>query len=170
MKWTLGTTTVVLLLAFMACPRAAWAADPVEVFVDGRDPAFLVVQGVAPDTAAQARREMAGYAALEGVSLVAWSAFVQNAQALIGPHIVKNEYAGAALVPSVVALIKTYPGRAFAVTWNGGLAVSFQDYQYAVRTYRDFTTDAQVYERSRPRDPGADPVNPQNHLATLLNR
>ena len=161
---------VVALGVLVAISNAAWAADPVQVFVDARDPAFMVVQGVAEGAADQARREMAGYATLEGVSLVAWNTFRQNAQALIAPHIVKNEYAGTSIVPGVVALLKTYPGRSFAVTWNGGLAVAFQDYQHAVSSYRKFSENAQAYEQSRPVEPAADPLNPQKHLAALLGR
>jgi hypothetical protein len=150
--------------------RAALAADPTEVFIDARDPAFLVVQGVAADTPAEALREMTGYATLEGVSLVGWEAFRQNAQELIGPHIVKDEYPGSALVPSVVALVKTYPGRSFAVTWNGGLAVSFQDFQYAVESRKAFNDDADAYERNRAQALNDDPLNPRDNLAALLNR
>ena len=158
------------LLLITACAHAAWAADPVEVFIDGRDPAFLVVQGVAADTPDLARREMAGYATLEGVSLVGWNAFRRNAQSLIAPHIVKNEYPGVSTVLGVVTLVKTYPGSSFAITWNGGLAVSFQDYQYAVTTYKRYNANALAYEQSRPTAPDTDPINPQNHLAALLNR
>lgn len=161
---------LVPLLEVTVFMRAAGAADPVAVFIDGRDPAFLVVQGVAGDASDQARREMAGYATLAGVSLVPWNAFRQNAQTLIAPHIVKNEYPGTSTILGVVALVKAYPGEPFGITWNGGLAVSFQDYQYAVTTYKAFGANAQAYEQSRPRTPDADPVNPAKHIAALLAR
>lgn len=172
---TLSRTLSVRVLAAMLAVMTAWggaarAADPVEVFIDARDPAFLVIQGVAADTPRQARQEMAGYAALEDVSLMPWDSFRQNAQAYIAPYILKNDYPGVSLALSVVALVQTYPGRPFAVTWNGGLAVTFMDYQHAVTTYRAFLESAEAYERSRPADPGADPVNPANTLPGLLNR
>lgn len=163
-------TLVVTVLIAAASASAALAADPLEVFIDGRDPAFLVIQGVAENTSDQARREMAGYATLEGVSLVSWNAFRQNAQALVAPHVIKDEYPGASTVPGLVALVKAYPGKPFAITWNGGLAVTFQDYQHAVTTHKAFSANAERYERGRPADPRLDPVNPQNQLAALLNR
>lgn len=158
------------LLVLTAFPRLASAADPVEVFIDGRDPAFLVVQGVAADASDQALREMAGYATLEGVSLVAWNLFRQNAQTLIEPHIVKDEYPGVSTILGLVALVKTYPGRPFAITWNGGLAVSFQDYQHAVETRRAYLDNAQNYEQRRENALQDDPLDPQKHLTALLNR
>jgi len=163
--------TVLMVVALVLAPvRPVWAADPVEVFLDGRDPAFLVVQGVAADTADLARREMAGYATLDGVSLVAWDSFRQNAQALMGPHVVKDEYPGSSTILSLIALVKAYPGRPFALTWNGGLAVSFQDYQYAVSTLQAYGENSEAYESSRLGDLEADPLNPENHLAVLLGR
>lgn len=158
---------VVSLLA--ASLGAAHAADVAEVFIDGRDPAFVVVQGVAADAPPLARQEMASYATLDNVSLVPWDAFRQEAEVLLKPHILKDEYPGAALALNIVALVKAYPGRPFAVTWNGGLAASFQDYQHAVSTYRAFQENAEGYERARPADPRLDPLNPANHLPGLLN-
>lgn len=163
-------TLAATVLVIVALARPAWAVDPVQVFIDGRDPAFLVVQGVAADTNDLARREMAGYATLEGVSLVPWDAFRQNAQALVGPHVVKDEYPGSSMILSLIALVKAYPGKPFAITWNGGLAVSFQDYQHAVTTFEAYGEDPEAYESSRADDPGADPLNPENHLTALLGR
>lgn len=163
-------TFVFALLAIAAFTPRAWAADPVEVFVDARDPAFVVVQGVAADAPPQARAEMAGYATLEGVALMSWNAFRQDAQSVFSPHIAKDEYPGSLIVPGMVALVKAYPGRPFAVTWNGGLAVSFQDYQHAVSTYQAYQENAEAYEASRPAEPEADPVDPVRHLTALLNQ
>lgn len=165
----LARLIVIAVLAVAVLTREATAADPVDVFVDGRDPAFLVVQGVAVSTDARARREMIGYAALENVSMIAWSTFRQNAESIIEPHIIKNEYPQSSTLLGVIALVKAYPGRSFAITWNGGLAVSFQDYQYAVRTYKAYQADAKAYEDRRA-NLQTDPVNPQHHLAALLNR
>lgn len=156
------------LCALVWLASSARAADPVEVFVDARDPAFVVVQGVAADTSDLARREMQGYAALEKVSLVPWAVFRQDAQEVLAPHIVRDDYPGASLALSIVALVRMYPGRPFAVTWNGGLAVSFMDYQDAVSRYRLFRQSSEAYEQSRPTDPRADSLNPANHMAELL--
>lgn len=165
----LARLIVIAVLAVAVLTREATAADPVNVFVDGRDPAFLVIQGVAVNTDTRARQEMMGYAALENVSMVDWNTFRQNAKAIVAPHIIKNEYPQSSTVLGVIALVKAYPGQAFAITWNGGLAVSFQDYQYAVRTYKSFLADAGAYEERRA-NLQADPVNPEHHLAALLNR
>ena len=161
---------IVALGAAVVNAGTARAADPVEVFIDARDPAFVVVQGVAADAPELARREMAGYATLENVALLPWTEFRDGAGEVLGPHIVRDDYPGASLVLSVVALVRTYPGRPFAVTWNGGLAVSFMDYQHAVSRYQLYRQSVEAYEQTRPEDPRFDPLNPANHLAQLLQR
>jgi len=163
-------TVAAALLTLFACAAAARAADPVEVFIDARDPAFVILQGVAEDAPDLARREMEGYATLNGVSLVPWDAFRANAQALLAPYILRNDYPGQPTILGTVALVKAYPGRPFAVTWNGGLAVSFQDYQYAVESRRAFLDDAEAYERRRASPPADDPIDPARHLAALLGQ
>ncbi len=148
--------------------HTAQAAQLVQVFLDARNPAYVVIEGVAADTSDQARSEMAGYAALERVSLIRWDVFRKDAGAIIAPYVVKNDYPGTSSVLGVLTLIKMYPGKPFAITWNGGIATSFQDYQYAVKTYRDHAKDAHAYARSRPTDPAKDPLNPTRQMARLL--
>jgi len=145
------------------------AAQVVEVFIDARDPAFVVVQGIASDASARAKREMRGYAMLDRVSIVTWAVFRKHIKTLLAPYVVKNEYPESRTLLGVVTLVKAHPGRPYAVTWNGGLASTFQDFQYAATTYEAFTTDAESYERSRPRNRADDPLHPDNQLAVLLS-
>ncbi|MBF0248805.1 MAG: hypothetical protein HQL36_12180, partial [Alphaproteobacteria bacterium] len=51
------------------------AADPERVFIDARQEAYVVFQGVDADTHPAAIQEMESYATLEGVSLVSWDDF-----------------------------------------------------------------------------------------------
>lgn len=169
MPHALRLFTAVLLLTF-ACARGASAAELVEVFIDARDPAFVVVQGVALDAPEAAKSEMRSYTALDGVTMMAWDTFRQNAQVLLTPYVVKDEYPGSRTVLGLVALVQTHPGKSFALTWNGGLAATFQDFQYAVTTYEAFTADPGAYESKRSADLAADPLNPDSQLQALLNR
>jgi len=161
--------TVLVILASMAGVRAVWAAngDLVEVFIDARQPAYVVFQSVAEDTPVLARQEMVGYAALEKVSLVPWIRFRDNVQSFIADGIVKNEYPNSRTALGILAILKSRPGRPVAITWNGGIAASFFDFQHAVQTYRAFQQDAERYERERRRDVADDPLNPELHLRML---
>lgn len=166
----------ILIMAVLiagAFARTVQAADLVEVFIDARDPAYVVFQGVADDTVPTARQEMIGYAALDGVSLVPWDVFRQDVEGFVTPHIMKNEYPGSRVVLGLAALLKAYPGKPFALTWNGGLAVNFMDFQHAVSTYRAYNRDANAYEQLRsnrpPNQARVDPVHPDTQLGQLLN-
>jgi len=169
MPHALRLLVAVLLLSGLFA-RGVSAAELAEVFIDARDPAFVVVQGVAVDAPEAAKLEMRGYAALDRVEMLTWDTFRLNAQTLLGPYVVKNEYPGSRTVLGVLALVKAHPGKPFAVTWNGGLAASFQDFQYAVTTYEAFATDPDAYETKRSAERVADPLNPDRQLQALLNR
>lgn len=161
---------VAVILLVSAAPGPAQAAELVDVFIDAREPAFVVVQGIALDAAEAAKQEMRSYTALDGVTMVPWDVFRQNAQTILAPYVVKDEYPGSRTVLGVVTLVKDQPGRPFALTWNGGLAASFQDFQHAVSTFQAFNNDPVAYETSRPTDVAADPLFPDRQLQALLNR
>lgn len=155
----------------MLCARSAWAADAdlILVFIDARQDAYVVFQGVSQGTPAIARREMEGYATLDRVSLVAWDNFRENVETFVAAGIQKNEYPGRRTPLGILALLKAYPGRPFAVTWNGGIASSFFDFQHAVEVLEEYREDAEAYELRRSLDANEDPLSPDLQLKTMLD-
>lgn len=167
-------TAAAILSVLVACAvwgggGRAWAADDdlIQVFIDARDPAYVIFQGVAENTHPAARQEMEGYATLDKVSLVAWATFRDNAERLVSAGIVKAEYPPARTARGILALLKINPGRPFAITWNGGIAASFWDYQLAVELLESYQEDQARYERERRENVDGDPLNPELHLKDL---
>lgn len=159
-----------VMIASLGGMREAVAAngDLVEVFIDARQPAYVVYQGVAEDTPQIARQEMAGYAALDGVSLVAWAEFSANVQDYIATGVVKNEYAGGRTALGLLAMLKAKPGRPVAITWNGGIATTFFDFQHAVEVYEAYLENAVGYENSRRQSVEDDPLDPDVQIKAML--
>jgi len=166
MPRALRNLAVVALLTF-GFTAPAFAGELVEVFIDARDPAYVVVQGVESNTPQEAWTEMEGYAQLPNVQLMAWLTFRKNARAILAPFVIRDDYPKAQTLMGVLALVKKYPGRPFAVTWNGGVAVSFWDYQHAAQTFQRFHDDPAGYTVLPPND---DPVHPLHQFPPLLNR
>ena len=166
MTWIPGVWT---LIALVVCGVPAWAQDGelVEVFIDAREPAYVVFQGVSDDVHPLARQEMQGYATLDKVSLVPWEQFRTQAEEFVATGVVKNEYPGAGLTLGILALLKLRPGRPIAVTWNGGIAASFFDFQYAVEAFEQYQDDPLRYERERTDGVSRDPLHPQHHFKAL---
>jgi len=158
---------MIVLLGGMRIAVAA-SGDLVEVFIDARQPAYVTYQGVTEGTPQIARQEMAGYAALEGVSLVPWAEFSANVQNYIAPAIVKNEYPNARTALGLLAMLKAKPGRPVAITWNGGIATSFFDFQHAVEVYEHFRENDIGYENSRRQNVDEDPLNPDVQIKAML--
>lgn len=151
--------------------HAAWAQDAslVEVFIDARQDAYVVFQGVSDDTHPLARQEMEGYAALDKVSLVSWAQFRDNVQNFVASGIIKNEYPGPRTALGILAVLKSRPGRPIAVTWNGGVAASFFDFQHAVETYEAYRDDPPSYEQNRTQVGADDPLDPDRQIKAMLD-
>lgn len=164
---------MLVLLALLAAlngvhPVLAANGDLVDVFIDARQSAYVIYQGVAEGTPPLAREEMIGYATFAGVSLVSWAQFRANPENYITAGIVKNEYPGQLTAVGILAMLKAHPGRPIAITWNGGIATTFFDFQHAVETYEDYLEDAVGYENRRNQGTADDPLNPAIQIKSML--
>jgi len=160
---------LVMHVTLTGAPLAlAASGDLVDVFIDARQSAYVIYQGVAEDTPAQALEEMAGYATLAGMSLVPWTQFRANPESYIRTGIVKNEYPGQRTAVGILAMLKAHPGRPIAITWNGGVATTFFDFQHAVETYEAYLENAADYESKRAQRTEDDPLNPAIQIKSML--
>jgi len=150
--------------------NSAKAAELIEIFVDARDPAYVVVQGVYDNTPQSAWKEMEGYAQLPNVKLVSWVNFRKKALAILAPYVRRDDYPNTQVIQGVLALLLKYPGRPFGVTWNGGIASTFFDYQTAAETWQSYQKDPKAYVKALPRKIADDPLHPANQLPGLLNQ
>jgi hypothetical protein len=155
---------VTALLLTLVCSPAAYAQD--RVLIDGTDQAYTVYAAIPGEKVEQVEAKLAG--APKEVALVEWSQFADAAGQYVGARIVRNDYPQSRTVEGVVALLRKYPGTPVGVTWNGGIAITYNDYQYAKRTYAQYKADPAAYERNRVDDPRRDPVRPEGHLGSLL--
>lgn len=102
--------------------------------------------------------------------LVAWSDFIVNrdqASIYILKYILHNDYKEVDIVAGMCALIDRLGGAPVGLTWSGGVALTYSDYQHAKRTYAAWSADPSAHTR---RERAADPVHPLNHLGPLLKR
>jgi len=152
----------------------AWAQDGgranplIEVFIDARQPAYVIYQGVAADTSPLARQEMSGYSGLDGVTLVPWSVFRDNVDRYVAAGMRINEYPRQRTALGVLAMLKAKPGRPVAITWNGGIATSFFDFQHAVEVFEEFQENPVEYEKKRAAGAFGDPLNPEVQIKAML--
>ncbi len=149
--------------------QAVLAADElIEVFIDARQPAYVTYQGVTANTSPLARREMAGYSSLDGVTLVSWDLFRDNVDAYIAAGIRINEYPKQRTAFGILALLKAKPGRPVAITWNGGIATSFFDFQHAVEVFEAFQENPVKYQQDRADGEFGDSLNPEVQVRAAL--
>lgn len=161
---------VIAVLCLLFGHGWAWAqtAQLSEVFIDARQPAYVTYQALSVDTPAIARQEMLGYANLDGVTLVTWDLFRDNVDKFIASGIRINEYPKNKTALGILAMLKAKPGRPVSITWNGGIATSFFDFQLAVETFEAFQENPVQYEIDRDAGEFGDSLDPDRQLRAMM--
>jgi hypothetical protein len=139
------------------------------VLIENKEAAYTVYFGIPKDIRDEDLEEIQAIESVEEeVSLISWEDFEQNIDEFVTAEIVKNDYEDSQVVKGIVELVQMYPMTPFGLTWNGGIAFMFSDYEHAKKIYQQYQADPDEYEETRNRDPKGDPINPQNHLGPLL--
>ena len=136
------------------------------VLIDRTEDAYTVYVGISKNKLDENKIKLT--IAPQGIALVTWEAFIQNSDKYVKTQIVKDEYPESRTTAGVVELVRKFPGNPIGLTWNGGIAITYLDYQHAKRIYEQYKADPASYERIAKRDPRADPINPKGHLGPLL--
>ena len=144
---------------------------PEYVIIDKQEPAYTVFAGIPEGFPKGEFEKIKSQAAeIKGVEIVSWEKFTSDTDNYVKAHIKKNDYEGIQVARGMVKLIEKYCRTPFGLTWNGGVAITYNDYQHAKKTYQRYLTNPGEYERTRNRDPRLDPVNPNNHFIPLLGK
>ena len=147
------------MAASVACITAASAAEPSHVVIDPSDQHTTTYVGVpkaVPEKEFEALKKSLGQR--KGAYIVAWQEFKQAPEKHVRLFIRRNDYPDVDIVTGLTQLLERHEGSPFGLTWNGGLAVTQNDYNYSARTYLVYT------------EPTRDPVHPRNHLDPLLRK
>jgi hypothetical protein len=135
------------------------------VLIVSEERAYTVYMSVPTQKLAEIKGKASGRADTE---IVSWESFVQEQDRHINSHIVKNDYPEHRVTDGLLALLASNEGSPIGLTWNSGIAITYNDYRHAKRTYLMYQNDASEYERTRNADPRADPVHPRAHFDPLL--
>jgi len=171
----------IAMLGGMEAPRArsskpgglpAHIPDPVDpplVAIDRSETAYTVFLAVAKDASEEQLEQLRSRAAQEeAVELVTWAEFRRTRTKYLDSRIVHDDYPGSKVVEGIIELLRRYASTPFGLTWNGGVALTFNDYEHAKRIYKKYLSDPDEYAATRPKDPRRDPINPKAHFAPLL--
>jgi hypothetical protein len=155
-------TALTLLAALMFTPQGWAQTMPSFVLVDTQEAAYTVFAAVPSEKPQGVDTGRAG------IEIVTWARFSADIEKLLAERVRKNEYPDWRVADGLMALLKEYPGTPIGLTWNGGIAFTYQDYEHSNKTYMTYTSNPDEYERNRPADPAGDPVHPSNHFGALL--
>lgn len=157
-----------VLVSWLGWPRDVSMARGLDsqsafVVIDRREAAFTVFTGVSKETESeQLDKIKAQVAHKSGLMMMTWNEFGKNVNELAKSTMLRSDYPNYRVVEGIVCLVSNQPGTPWGLTWNGGIALTFRDYEHVRSAYRVFKENPTQY---RPvRDPRADPVNPGGFL------
>lgn len=146
--------------------------DPVEpelVAIDQSEPSYTVFLAIPKDGPEDMLQELRSKISQETkATLKPWNEFLGTQKSIFNSQIVRNEYPESRVQEGITELLRRYPGIPFGLTWTGGVAFTYSDYQHAKETYKDYLSDPEAHVRTRPKDPRADPIKPEWHFGPLL--
>lgn len=156
--------------ACMALLLTGCAATPStgadSVFVDQTQAYYTVYAGIPDEKLAETRARLTK--APPGVELIPLGTFKQNLDRYINSRILRDDYPGSETAAGILALVQKFPEKPIGLTWNGGIAISFNDFRYAKRLYARYNADPAQASADRTPSSHPDPLNPRKHLASML--
>lgn len=135
------------------------------VIVDQSHDAYTVFTGVPVGASSEERKDLAKKVEDEERSAtLSWAEFVQGIHTIVNNTLVVHEYMEYGIVDAIVCLVGKTPGAPWGLTWNGGIALTMNDYRHTRDIYRRYRENQQKYILEIDREPRADPINPGGHL------
>lgn len=137
------------------------------VLLDRSNRAYVVVLGLPQDTPKEQLAKVRE-AADEGVELIEWETFKPQAHAVLTERIRHDFYGMKLLLGDFLYGIQNRAGVPFGLTWNGGIAMTANDYRHAEQTLQEYEADPETYAKQPQIEQREDPVHPFNHLPFLM--
>lgn len=170
---TASVRWVPCLFAIAAMPHAAIAAksqasvqlSAAYVVVDQREKGFVVFTSLAasmtPKKLSEIRQKVAE---ADDVSLVRWADFEKNVTQYAKATMLVNDYPQINISDGLLCLLgtKRAMGAPWGLSWNGGIALTYRDYQHVRRSYQRYLKNPATHQAET--DPRADPIYPNHHL------
>ncbi|MDH5369177.1 MAG: hypothetical protein OEW99_04085 [Gammaproteobacteria bacterium] len=135
------------------------------VAIDQKEPAFTVFTGIPKNIGSDEFKKIKQkVSSRETLIMLTWDKFLDSVDKYAQSVILINDYPDIRIVDGLVCLVasKQGTGAPWGLTWNGGIALTYNDYQHARRTYESYKANPASYIPLN--DPGRDPVNPAGHL------
>lgn len=148
-------------------PRSEVVVDSASNFVvvDQGEKAFTVFTGIPKNidknNLERIKQKVSGR---DTLVMLSWEQFLESVNEYARLVILINDYPSTRIIDGIVCLVasKQGTGAPWGLTWNGGVALTRNDYNHARRTYELFKANPASYKPVR--DPRRDPVNPRGHL------
>ena len=145
-----------LSLAMVAWLASCGGPPPADyVVIDTKEPAFTVFRPAPKVSEILLHRLVAEQGAGGTLRVVPWADLPAAVRAEAPKVVRRDDFPGEPTLPGLLCLLRKAPGS-WGLTWNGGLAITRNDYDYARRSFA---------AQSPPATPS--PVEPRAQMASF---
>ena len=152
-------------LALLSSLLLACSMESDYVLIDQSQKAYTSFTRVPEEQVEAIRAQIEGKA---GIIVIPWRRFISDEHVYLAGTVLINEYPESDMERGLLKILEKHPGVPVGVTWNGGMAITTNDYRHAERTYQQFVENPDQYRQIGKRDPRADPLRPESHFGPLL--
>lgn len=131
------------------------------LLIDALEPAYTVYYKIPIENKDKIKSEGKDPALFKLIPYEHYIKSRERAEHYTKPYVKINDYPEVDTIKGLSDLLERYPSTPFGLTWNGGIAYTYNDYQHAKRTHAAYLADPSSHQR---RERGADPVHPLNHI------
>lgn len=138
---------------------------PAFIIVEQKEPSFTVFIALSKDTKPEQLAEIKEkVSAAKDTVLLPWDTFLQQINSYIS-HVMKvDDYPNINITDGLVCLLGSNgaPGAPWGLTWNGGIALTYRDYESVRKSYAKYLKDPASHEANTK--PNTDSIFPNHHL------
>ena len=160
LKFTFGLAICGVFLA-LPCFGVEGNNRPDYVAIDSTDPSCTVFFAL---KSSQIKTSLEDFKIKIKMNVVTLEELKEKSGIFMKSRVLRNDYPNQDAIGGLLKLIQAgFATEGLGLTWNGGIALTFNDFQFARKSYEKFRKD-KFWKGPNPR---MDPVNPAHHLKLL---
>lgn len=162
-------STVLLATSAMATSIAT-AREPGYVIIDPSDVyATTFISIPASSSASEIEGFKKNLQQRKAAKLITWAEFKSTVKQEVSANVRRNDYSDVDVTAGIIQLLTQHQKTPFGLTWNGGIALTGNDYKHALRTFESYRANPTA-PAPKNIDRSRDPIHPLNHFSALIQK
>ena len=142
------------------------------IIMDSTNPAYTVITAIPESIKTNFEKNPNEASKKFTFSFIPMNTFISNPEQYLKDKILVSSFNTENFYVRFAELVTKYPKTPIGLVFNGGVALTANDYTHATRMYAIWKKDEANYQKiqSMPENQKRDPINPNSHFIPLLGK